>query len=326
MVAVFTVRMYRKRDTRGHSLLRGGAEVPERTGGAQNQSHPVMSRHGVPELPCPMTPILLALLLAAAPDAGVPACAPCSVVASPLEGLQRVLARKPAILAVGEYHEVIGAPKVPSALRRFTRDLLPALKGRISSLVLETWMLNGKCGAAETQANAAVAKTTQRPASTEDEVTTLLDRTFNMGVKNHILLIDCDDYRSMVDDAGGLDAEASLLLVRRKVEAKALEVLEKEEAGTPEHVLLLYGGAVHNDLQPLPEWRAYSFGPSLSRETNGQLVELDLLVPEYVATDEDLIKEPWFAGALALSKAGKTVLINPHPDVYLLLFARAKKR
>ena len=45
-----------------------------------------------------------------------------------------------------------------------------------------------------------MAKTTQRPETTEDEVTTLLDRTFKMGVKNHILLIDCDDYRSMLDD------------------------------------------------------------------------------------------------------------------------------
>ena len=270
--------------------------------------------------------LLVALCLGAVPDAGVPSCVPCTVLSSPLEGFQRVLKREPAILAVGEYHEVNGAPKVPSAIRRFTRDLLPALKGRVASLVVETWMLNGKCGAAEKQATAAVQKTTQRPASTEDEVTTLLDRTYAMGVKNHILLIDCDDYRSMLDDAGELDGEASLLLVKRKVEEKALDVLDREEAGTAEHLLLLYGGALHNDLEPLEAWRQYSFGPTLSKATGGHTIELDLLVPEYVDTDEDLVKEPWFAGALALSKAGKTVLINPHPDVYLLLFARAKKR
>ena len=267
--------------------------------------------------------LLLSLVLAATPDAGA-ACAPCTVMPSPRAAFERVLARKPAVLAVGEYHEVKGAPKVPSALRRFTRELLPALNGRLTSLVVETWMLNGKCGAAEQQANAAVAKTTQRPDSTEDELTTLLDRTFAQGVKNHILLIDCDDYRSMLDDAGDLDAEASLLLVKRKVEEKALEVLERGEGGTPDRLLLLYGGALHNDLEPLEAWKAYSFGPSLRRETDGQAVELDLLVPEYVADDEDLRQEPWFEGALALSRAGKTVLINPHPDVYLLVFAAAK--
>ena len=167
-----------------------------------------------------------------------------------------MLERKPAILSVGEYHEVIGAPKVPSAIARFTKDLLPALKGRLASLVVETWMLSGQCGEPEKQATAAVAKTTQRPDTTEDEVTTLLDRTFKMGVKNHILVIDCDDYRSMLDDAGELDGEASLLLVKRKVEAKALDVLERGEGGTADRLLLLYGGALHNDLKPLPEWSA----------------------------------------------------------------------
>jgi hypothetical protein len=264
---------------------------------------------------------LAALVMTASPDAGVPGV----VVATPLAGFQLVLARKPGVLAVGEYHEVNGGPKVRSATRRFTTELLPALKGRITSLVVETWMLSGKCGAVEKQATAAVAKTTKRPESTEDEVTTLMDRTYEMGVKNHTLLIDCDDYRSMLDDAGELDGEASLLLVRRKVEEKALEAIEKGEGGTPERMLVLYGGALHNDLAPLDEWKAFSFGPSLARETSGQYVELDLLVPEFVEGDEDLKKEPWFGAAMALAKAGKTVLINPRPDVYLLLFARTKR-
>ncbi len=267
---------------------------------------------------------IVALMLAAAPDAGVPSCAPCTVVPTPLVGFQKVLERKPGILAIGEYHEVNGAPKVPSAIKRFTTELLPALKGKLTSAIVETWMLSGKCGAVEKQASAAVEKTTQRPETTEDEVTTLLHRTYDLGAKNHTLLINCDDYRSMVDDAGELDGEASLLLVKRKVEEKALAAIENEEGGTPEKVLLLYGGALHNDLQPLPEWKSFSFGPELAREA--KFVELDLLVPEYVEGDEDLLREPWFKSALELSASGKTVLINPHPDVYLLMFARARKR
>jgi hypothetical protein len=264
---------------------------------------------------------LAAVVLAASPDAG---CTPCTVVASPLEGFQRVLDAKPAVLAVGEVHELKGSPKVQSALKRFTRELLPALQGRVTSLVVETWMLNGACGEVEKKANTVVSKATQRPDSTEDELTAFLDRTYAMGVKNHILIIDCDDYRSMLSDAGELDAEASLLLVKRKVEEKAREVIDREEGGTAERVLVLYGGAVHNDLVPLPEWAAYSFGPSLAKDAH--VVELDLLVPEYVEDDEDLKKEPWFAAAMTLSKKGKTVLINPHLDVYLLLFARTKER
>ncbi len=271
--------------------------------------------------------LVVALLLAAAPDAGTSPCgaAPCEVVPSAKAALERVLASRPLVLAVGEYHEQKGAPKVKSATKRFTEELLPALKGRATALVAETWMLNGRCGAVEKQAAKAVEKTTQRPDTTEDEVTTLLGRAYELGLKNHILLIDCDDYRSMLDAEGELDPEKSLLLVRRKVEAKALETREKGEWGGDAGALLLYGGAIHNDLHPEDGWQAYSFGPRLAAATDGGYAELDLLVPEYVEKDADLLEAPWFAQAMKLSKAGKTVLVTPRPGVFLLLYPRARK-
>lgn len=266
---------------------------------------------------------VVAALALSALDAG---CEVCSTWPNAPAAFAQVLKADPQVLAVGEYHETTGAPKVPSALKRFTRELLPGLKGRITSLIVETWMLNGRCGEVEKQAAQAIEKTTERPASTEDEVTTLMSKSFAMGVKNHTLLITCADYRSMLDDAGELDPEASLLLVKSKVEAKAVEVREKDEGGLPGKLLVLYGGALHNDLVPLEAYAAFSFGPSLARETAGHYVELDLLVPEYVEADSDLLKEPWFRPALALARRGKTVLIAPHPNVYLLLFPSAAKK
>ena len=266
---------------------------------------------------------MLSLLLAGAPDAG---CSVCEVFPSAKVAFAAAIESAPLVLAVGEYHEVIGGPKVPSAIKRFTNELLPMLKGSVTSLVVETWMVNGQCGAVEKQATRAVAKATQRPDETEDEVTLLLDRTYAMGVKNHILIVDCDDYRAMLTDAGTLDAEESLLMVRRKVEQKAIEAREKEEGGVPGKMLLLYGGALHNDLAPTADWAAYSFGPTLSKETDGGYLELDLLVPEYVETDEDLVKEPWFAAALKLARSGKTVLVTPHAGTKLLIFPYSKRR
>jgi hypothetical protein len=232
------------------------------------------------------------------------------------------------VLAVGEYHETNDAPRVPSALKRFTRTLLPALvaSGHTPrSVIAETWMVSGRCGEVEQAATTAVEKTTGRPATTEDEVTSLLDHTYALGAKNHILVIGCDDYRSMVDDAGALDADASLRLVRRKVEAKVLELRDADEGGVDGKLLLLYGGAVHNDLAPAPTWAPYSFGPTLVEATSGRYTEVDLLVPEYVEDDDDLRREPFFAPAMALAKRGLTVLIRPRPNVYLLLFAATPK-
>lgn len=267
-----------------------------------------------------MTFVPLLLALGAASDGGI------AVFPDARAAFARVLERRPAVLAVGEYHEIEGAsPKVKSAVKRFATDLLPLLKGRAGALVLETWITNGKCGEVENQATAAVAKTTQRPATTEDELTTLLDRSFKLGLANHILLLGCDEYRSMLGADGELDGEKSLMLVRRKVEEKTLEAREKGEGGVPGRAIVLYGGALHNDLFPAEGFEGVTFGPSLREATDGGYVELDLLVPEYVENYEDLKKEPWFAEAMKLSRAGKTVLVSPGPDTRVLIFPRTKR-
>jgi hypothetical protein len=272
----------------------------------------------------------LLLLISAVPtaDAGSD-CPGCESFKSPRAAFERVVSAGPLILAVGEYHEVEGAPKVKSAIARFTADLLPLLKDKAGAMIAETWMLNGKCGETEKQAAKEVQKTTKRPKETEDEVTVMLNRSYALGLKNHILILTCDDYRSMLDEKGELDAEKSLKLVRDKVEEKALEVREKEEAAVEGKgkMLVLYGGALHNDLEPSERWAPFSFGPRLDREVEHRYVELDLLVPEYVKDDDDLVKEAWFKPALARAARGETVLVSPRPGVRMLVFpAGAKKR
>lgn len=272
-----------------------------------------------------MISVVLALLLTAGPDAGT-LCgpSPCEAFKTPRAAFERVLQSAPSVLAVGEYHEVTGGPKVKSAIHRFTQLMLPAVSGKATSLIVETWMTNGRCGEVEKATVAEVKKVTKRPETTEDEITTLLDQSYALGIANHILLLDCDEYRSMLDKAGKLDAEKSLLLVRRKVEEKALEVREKKEGGLPGKMLILYGGAVHNDVKPLEDWEPYSFGPSLSKAIGGGYLELDLVVPEFASGDEDLLKESWFAPALKMAGTRLTVLVSPQPDVYIVIFPSKK--
>jgi hypothetical protein len=269
-----------------------------------------------------MTTLALLAVLASTPDAGV-GCAgtPCERFPSAKAAFQRVLERPTAILAIGEYHELEGAPKVPSALKRFTTDMLPLLKGRATSLVAETWMTNGKCGEVEKKATQEVERVTQRPASTEDELTTMLNASHALGVSNHILVISCDEYKGMLGKDGQLDPEQSLLLVKRKVEQKADEVREKGEGGLMGKTLVLYGGALHNDLHPTLDYAPYSFGPALQAVTDGKYVELDLLVPEYGALDDDVKKEGWFLEATRLAGTSGAVLVRPVDGVYILVFA-----
>jgi len=267
---------------------------------------------------------VVAAVLLVAPDAGV-TCggAPCRAFTSAKDAFAQVLAERPAILAVGEYHQLEGQPKVPSGVRRFTRELLPSLKGRAGSLIVETWMVNGRCGEVEKQSQAAVKQTTKRPDETEDEVTALLSLSYAMGIANHILILSCDDYRSMLDGAGALDVEKTLLMVREKLEEKALEVREKGEAGTPDKPLVLFGGALHNDLHPAKGDEAYAFGRALSEASDGGYAELDLLVPEFVSDDPELLPQPWFQDALALAAKGKVVLVTPSPGTWRLVFPKS---
>src|SRR5262245_60025924 len=92
---------------------------------------------------------------ARAHDAG-PVLPPHAVYATARAALEAVLAKsRPVVLGVGEVHVLTGGPKVRSALARFTEDL-DVLKASATDLVVETWVTDGRCGAAETEATTAV--------------------------------------------------------------------------------------------------------------------------------------------------------------------------
>jgi hypothetical protein len=270
------------------------------------------------------------MVLLAAPDAGQPlpgvACgdARCLTYPTARAAFAKVLERAPVIFGIGEYHEISGGPKVKSALKRFTQEMLPQLKGRASALVVETWMQTGRCGEAEKKAVQEVQKVTKRPETTEDEVTVMLTRSYELGIANHILTVNCDEYASMVGADGELDGAKSLEMVRQKVQAKSEELRERELAGLPGKPLVLYGGAFHNDVYPLEGAEDFSFGPAMKKAVGAGYLELDLLVPEYVEKDEDLAKESWFGPAMKLAAAGKTVVVEPKPGALVLIFARSR--
>jgi hypothetical protein len=252
-------------------------------------------------------------------------CASCERFRSPRAAFEKVAAESPLLLAIGEYHQVEGGPKVQSTIKRFTTELLPVLKGRAGAMVVETWILSGTCGAVEKQVAKEVTRVTRRPKETEDEIEILLERSYGLGIQGHTLRVDCEEYRSMLDADGELDADRSMRLVRRKLEEKADEIRDEGEAGVEGKMLVIYGGAVHNDVEPTEEYREWSYGPALSRAVGEKrYIELDLLVPELVRGDPDLAKLPWFKPALAMAARGDTVLVSPKAGVRYLLFPSRK--
>jgi hypothetical protein len=219
----------------------------------------------------------------------------CRRFASDAEAFRWILAREPAILAVGEAHAQRGTEAVASATRRFTESMLPLLEGRASELLVEAWAGDPRCATEVKQVATAHRPVTQAQApSNPSEYEALGQRAKALGVQPYLLRPSCADYASLAD-AGADVVGASLGLVKRLTQADATRWFERNQAAGSGKVVVTYGGAMHNDLAPSAALAPYSFGPELEAVTGRRYVELDLIVPEYVKRTEVWEKLPWFA-------------------------------
>jgi len=268
--------------------------------------------------------IALVLALLAARPAVAPATPSTELraraVPSARDAIEELLrTRQPRVVAFGEFHQTTASLGVPSSLKRFSDELLAVVAPRASDLVVETWMTEGKCGKTEAAVIKDVEKTTQRPAQTENEVVTLLQRAKAAGVKPHILSVSCREYEAIYQKSG-VDYENLLHMTSDKLEAGVREVLSAPGARDDQRAVMVYGGALHNDLAPPPGMSSYAFGESLSKTVGGKYLEIDLFVPEYVQTQKNLRAEPWFKAWKRAARPGKAVLIERSPESYVIVF------
>jgi hypothetical protein len=88
-------------------------------------------------------------------------------------------------------------------------------------------------------------------------------------------------------------------------------------------MVVLYGGALHNDLHPEPGREQWSFGPELSKESGGRYVAVDLIVPEFMRDTEAWRKLPWYASFDPSAHPGKVTLYEIDPQSFVIVFARS---
>src|SRR5206468_3219648 len=115
---------------------------------------------------------------------------------------------------------------------------------------------------------------------TESEVVTLMKRAKAAHVQPHILTLTCAAYRALLDDKGEVDYVQLLQTVTDLLRDKILETLAAR-AKTPDKTILVYGGALHNDVYPRRELAAFTFAPKIQKAVKGKYLEVDLYVPEY---------------------------------------------
>ena len=95
---------------------------------------------------------------------------------------------------------------------------------------------------------------------------------------------------------------------------------EVSAAGRP--LVVVYGGALHNDLFPDPALAKYTFGRKVHAATRGAYREIDLYVPEMVDTTPALRDEPWFKAWQRAGAGCDDVVIERNPRSTIVIFRR----
>ena len=231
---------------------------------------------------------------------------------------------KPRVIAFGEFHELNDSKKTRSALAHFHQEILASLIPLSGDLIVETWVTTGSCGEQEKSVVAQVEKTTQRPATTEDEIVTVMKQAKAGGVQPHMLEIDCHAYQGLTDpETGKVDYIRLLTLVTEGLQKKIVAALAAAKTKKSDKRVLVYGGALHNDVFPRKELAAYSFARAIGKRTSGRYLEVDLYVPEYIEADKDITAQAWYPRYMAAMKPGKVVRVRRSRGSYILVFPRA---
>jgi hypothetical protein len=227
------------------------------------------------------------------------------------QAMAAILAENPVprVYAIGEYHQTRAALASTSPLARFTQDIIAMLEPYAQHLVIESWLDSNCWGGTEQQ----VAAATQRPGSVQMDVMRLVQAGRKLHIQTHTLPMTCIEYDAMLDASGHLDLLLLLELITQKLGDTTRALLAQ---GT--QAVIVYGGALHNDLYPRWPLEALSYAKPLAEELGGHVLEIDLVVPEVVAPMAMIRSEPWFP-LLGRASPKRVIVWQRGPASYVVI-------
>jgi hypothetical protein len=276
--------------------------------------------------PRPLVSASSALTASAPPETAPPPGPEVRLFDTPAEALRAVLAEaKPLVLAVGEAHAQKGTEGIDSSAKRFTRLFLPELKGRASDLLVELMMPATGCKQKAEAVREKQKVVTEKQAETnQNEYVVMGQEAKKVGVVPDLLRPTCADLEA-IDKAGPDAIVVSLRTIARLTRDKAKELVDRNGKLGEEKIVVTYGGAIHNDVDPAKDRAEWSFGPELTAHAKGRYVELDMYVPEFIQDNETWRKQPWYAHFDKDRNPTKTTLFRLRPGSYVLVFPRTQK-
>jgi hypothetical protein len=228
--------------------------------------------------------------------------------------IEMILAENPTpkVYAIGEYHQTRDAIAKTSPLARFTREIIGLLEPHAKQLVLESW-LDSACDSSQMMAH-DISQTTGRPPATQMEMLRLVDRGRRNGLVAHTLPMTCIEQDAML----GAHAQIDFLLLLEVITQKLLSTTEALVSAEPDQAVIVYGGALHNDLYPRWPMEELSYAVPLAKRLHGGVLEIDLVVPEVVANMNLVRDEPWFP-LLGRASPNRVIVWERGPSSYVVI-------
>lgn len=228
---------------------------------------------------------------AVGPDAALPAHRRFAALA---DALTAAIGDDARVIGLGELHARTDRPVARTALAQLTATL-PALGDQISDLVLETWIVDPKCGRTAVETTRKLETEVRRPATTKSEIAQLVDAAKAAGIRPHAMTLGCADYETLAPGGGAPDPVAMLTLTTReltRVTTSAIAYRDRHPGGR--RWIAVYGGALHNDRFPDDSVAEWSYVPAVDAAARGRYVEIDLIVPALAEADATSRRQPWF--------------------------------
>ena len=261
---------------------------------------------------------------AAAGEPAIEACGPyeCRRFDAGSDALAFVLDGQPVALGVGEAHALAGSEHVASTARRFADELLPSLGGRASHLVVELLNPDPRCETATREVREKQEPVTApQSAQNQSDYVELGRRARALGIEPFVLSPSCDEFRAIAG-AGDRAIEVMLETIARVTSRMLRGALAKNRAAGRAGVVIGYGGALHNDIEPSAAKASWSYGPDLVAFTQGGYVELDLIVREFVKDTDTWRALPWYPYFDPARFADRWLVMRTGPQRYALFFPR----
>ncbi len=217
------------------------------------------------------------------------------------------------VFAVGEYHptkrSVAAAAAIPSAL--FRTDILPVLDLVANHLLIESWIDDGSWSAPVSALAQQVTLAMDRPGNAAllpARAPALSSMTL------HLLQMTPIEQDAMLDPRGRVDFFRLLTTITSKLNETAQQIIARHATDA----VVVYGGALHNDLYPRWTLDVFSYAQPLQAALGGGVVEIDIVVPEIAANNPATAHLPWLP-LLAAAGPDRVLVYQPGPHSYVII-------